>query len=1672
MGEADPLAALLDSIAAEFDVAMGRPEKVRDDCARLRERLARPPSAADLARLSELAGLLRKRMGPIAVPLFELLEDEAGACDDPWPLLEGMLRSRDSSLVQRALEAALRLAGRGAVAADRRALQFLADEIEGPGAPLGEAQALATIDKLLRRQGAEARDPVLALYLDPAAGRIRALAARLLDLPGQPAPLALAESLLGHEAFAFLAPYLRYTRATHRDILQLLVDPGGPPPALGSLRRAEAACGEAVLRQVIAKLGWARVNLGIEVRPRVGVSLGGAVPLMVAPAEVPLVAAVPGARRTTELLVIVAHGGLPAPVRKAGDTDVVSRFRAYNLAHAEALADILDVAPLTREKVERVLERMDRIVEEFVAIFAPHTEECAILPGLYRELRARVVAELEREGAPAQLSAELTRLVQSFEDPRTLGEVRTLHGLKRYLHQRGLKLGFRLVEAGGATNRTMDLVLASRKRVLRSVSKISYVDFEAESALAIPYAVTVIADGFVRQLLHGQDVFPSVQIFCYGNEVHYYLAFRNHPAFLRIDYAPPLVGGMIDLEYYGVSVYEQSTHPSPSLEALRLFFRRLEFYVDVEGTRVHARYDKESALDLGDICEKAELLSGFIPYLMDVDWTIGSLSLEPGARQRVAEAWSESFAEWGVLPLRQLLTRDRQGILVGVERGPAGEREVVWSGESPYQDRFRVPAPAGFLKALQALPGVLGLDLVPLVGEEGGRLIGQLRLERQLLRPLREAVVRGQLVATAAGLEARPPELFERWHEAEVFAEMLGQGDVAPAVRLARLVAPLERTLRFRGTGRVNGHELQRARLPLRGEGLSLFVLRDAGGIIRLALFARGEVLGRRREAGSARWEATWSSDPAELLALLRRNNYLPPGAEPGAVRAEEAAEVLAWFRRPRTLEAPPPLPGERVLSGFRASPGRTVGRTLFGTEGRVPGDFDAAVLVAPSVRPEDNTFLYHARGIVSTGGGILSHAGLIATQFRKPALIVSGQWQREPDGSSSLVYRTPEYREERRARGGCEVTLFRDWREREHCLREGDLVVLDAALGTLRVLGQERDALALHDELWRFGEAGRRLARSASAPELLALRGQRVRAAHQIRKILVRLTDPVLARHAAHELLSGEALSGEAASRDDRAELLGLLLQNRAAGDAARDYLVELVRELRELHQARAEETRRLLPTAVSTYEVLARRLDTLGLGRAAEEAAASLQVCGVAPPAEEAPALPDIDALALERLGELCAARLRELLAAPTHDARRRHLLRQIERLDLLLGHPGEADVRRARARLADEDEAARRALRERRVVTDADAGFELHPFIGWKAANLAEVTRLGSGFVPPWFVVTDYAFEEVFDAPVARLGVGVEAVASGASTLRDAIAVILARGDLDNDRKSALIRGLWDAVQLPDELAREVRTAYRRLAEQPMSGSQPDDPEGPFVAIRSSAREEDAELAARAGEFETFLFVRGEERVLQQLQRAWSGLWTERAIHNRGLVGLGSERAGGGVIVQRIVWSRVSGVLQTVNVAEGDPREMVANVGLGLGEGIVSGTVAADHVVVAKEGDLESGPLRFRYVTADKREQVRFDRRAGFGTTRAECLYHQRLRPALEYVELAELVAVAARLETAYGYPLDIEFGIEGSRLFVLQARPVATFFSLLQDTLERHPFEAKGTPLASLVAAGGP
>ena len=1444
-------------IAAEFEVAMGSPERVRKACSVILERLGEESSQVPPEAMERLFPLLGNRSGAIASHLFDFFNELAARSSTPWPFLEAMLCARDRDLLRSAFRRAAQLAAAGRLPGVLAVSGFLAERMEAEGTSLGETEFLSSISELLHTFPSHRPelhlDPVVALYLDATDGKLRRLAAHLLDLSREPAPTELAVQILGEGPYEILAPYLAYSRATHVDILNL-VPVAGPPICLPGLQQAEAICGNALLREAIAELGWARINFGLEVKKFTAISIGGSFPLMVSPSEATLFSSIEEARKTGEFFLFIAHGGIPLEKHEVAENDIVSRFRSYNVTHSEVLADILDVAPLTREKVERIVSRMDSIITDFVALFSSYAEECAILPGLYRDLRQRILAELDRESTEPQLSPELTRLVQMFEDPESLGSVRTLHGLKRFLHQRGLRLGFRLVESGRATNRTVTLLVASPKRILHITQDMNYVNFGSEKDAAIltriPYSVGVVVDGFGRQIINGQYRLPTVKIFCYGNEVHYYLAFLNHPAFLRIDYSPPLRGGMIDLEYFGVSKHEIDLHPNISLDAVQHFFQKLEFDVQVENTRVHARYDKERALGLGDICEKAEALLRLAPYLMELDWVIGFLDLTREGRRTVADEWAKFFLRWGVLPVQQLLSQNRQEILIAVESGTAGDREVTWSGREPYRDRFTKPTPDDLFDTLRACMSDLGIETSPLFEEGGEGGLGQIPMETLFLSPLRKALASGEIVETLEGFQRSSHELFQRKHEAEFFAEILSAEDetgvVAPSLApllttaegnpavhlgvklssflLAHMVGPLERTVRFQTSGSLNGFDVQRATMALCGKSLGLYVLRDGAGIIRLAIFSYGDPLYLTRRESSLAWQSNGSIDASEFAELLWLNNYQAAGMETVKTDVcDDAESVLACFRRMNPLQRPKPIPGDNMIEGLKASPGRAVGRVLCAAAGRVPEDFKDAIFLAPAIHPEDNTFLYHSAGIVSVGGGILSHAGLIAIQFHKPALIISGRWHVLPTGAPTVLYSTLEYREEEREVQGFRVCVRLDARKRERRLEEGDLVVLDAEEGFLRVLGQDREVLGLHESFRHLGEVGHRLACVNEEKEILVLRGRRLRSRHLIEKQLTQLSDVLLAHHVVHELFFGKHLSADGGGKDDKSKFLCLLLSNRNVGEVARDNIFEISRSLQHRYVDRSEEARRRIPVSRHPYEILSLRLQVIRLCRSLAETSISLMTCGIRPVESDDTAANEISVLALERLqtlrGEL-AGTIEESLSTRKIDYRLRHIVRQVQRLDMVLETPPEtrASIDELKNSIVLRDEEVRRELGNRRVLGPEDGGFELFSVIGWKAANLAEIERLGGrGLVPPWFVVTDRAFQDALDSPLdKKTAETVEGLHDDAPTVSRAIETILDHGDWNNSQKSRAIRQLWERITIPQPIVDEVLAAYSRLSE----------------------------------------------------------------------------------------------------------------------------------------------------------------------------------------------------------------------------------------------------------------
>ena len=1652
-----------DSIREQLGLILGDARQVREDCRRLGELLPSLPGPRAKKILHDLAGLLQENGDAVAQPVCDLLVSAIVDQAVPWPLLSRLLKAERPAFAAEGVVLALKLIEEGRLPLRNPVLKEFSRLLELESGPFDDADLLTrlgeVLDRGLRPAGPQDAGGLVHLLSHGADDGLRRMAARLLDSGGPAVPAETARRILGPAAYEVFRPYLEFTLAAYSDLYLLSEGKRVSRSLVEMFRVAERDFGQNLVRDAVAELGWERIRLGLKILPYVEMSAPGILPMPVRHQEADLF----GDGKvgpSGKFFLVTAHGGTADAARgKRNPSDPVDRFRTMNILHAELLGEILDVVPLDRAKVEKIIATLDDIVETFHFLFQDTFEECAILPEVWRRLRDRVVGELASQAEAGRPSPELTRLVLAFEDPANLGQVRSLHGLKRFLHQKGLKLGFQLVGSDHAPDRTVDLLLILGDGTVRRTQTLRYVEFETGCELDaepwLPFPVRMAVDGLAWQLLHGKEKFPSVDVFLFGNEVHYYISFRNHPVFLRIDYSPPQRGGMIDLEYFGVSNYELDLHPNIKLDGISEFFRRLEFDVQVQGTRLFVRYDKERSSDLGDLLVRAAALFRLLPFLMDVDWIAGSLHLPPEVRRTVVSYWADRFNRSGVLPVSQILNANRSGILIDCSTGPTGTEETVWDGKGLYTDRYSQPTPDGFLPGLRGALETLGLRSLPWSAEAETGPLPLLELERNILSPVRAALACGRVQLQEGRLRSAPPELFQLEHEADRFADLLTEGgpQAREAIALSRPLAELDRFVEFETTGFVGGLKVERAMVVVRGGEIAVYVVRDGHGVIRLGLYAVEGFLFRRRVRVGAPWSSNACSDCGRFWSLLISANYLSAATanlpvEPDRILAE--MQAAAGMNRPAGNR--PPGGRERILTGLRIAPGRAVGPVVFGTAGRQPADMEGSVLVAREVRPADNQYLFRAAGIISTGGAVLSHAALLAIQFGKPAILAEGRWTlagHKPALNFSIaVYREGEHRQ-----GDYSVCVLELVAERTEELVEEDLIVLDADEGSVEILGQGRDTALLWENFKLLGEAGGRSRLTTTDNEVMEIRAQQLRARHQIEKVLGRITDPTLASFAVQELVIGRTLAGIKTS--DRTQLLFILMANKVVADNVLEKMSAIAARLTEGCQFAEREGLERIPASRFLYEIIGLRLRFLRRREALTEVRHLLNGCGLPGIPAEVSGTDPLRGLATLRLSGLADELLAELGQA---GPRTRHLLRRLQRLDQVLGLPSSArdSVRKAARKLEQDDARAVAEVGQAWVLPSAACGLETNSHIGWKAANLAEVDRLaGTRIVPDWFVVTNHAFGRMLAGPVDPAFLPAEFLGIPLASLGQAIEAILRAEDLENARKASCIRALWAATEIPDELASQVSRFCNDL--QGAEG------EEIFLALRSSSCDEDSETEMRAGEFETYLFVRGADSVLEHLKLTWSGFWTERAIYSRQAAGDFLKWPSGGLIVQRMIRSRVSGVLQTVNVGRGDLQEMLINVGLGQGEGIVSGRVSADLVTVVKDIQPGGDPVHFNYLTNDKSEQVVFDEKRGSGTRIAETLYHQRLRPAVEYTELCEITRLAIDLENAYGYPLDVEFAIEGSRLWLLQARPIAIFSGELRETLEHHPLNPD--PLAA-------
>lgn len=310
------------------------------------------------------------------------------------------------------------------------------------------------------------------------------------------------------------------------------------------------------------------------------------------------------------------------------------------------------------------------------------------------------------------------------------------------------------------------------------------------------------------------------------------------------------------------------------------------------------------------------------------------------------------------------------------------------------------------------------------------------------------------------------------------------------------------------------------------------------------------------------------------------------------------------------------------------------------------------------------------------------------------------------------------------------------------------------------------------------------------------------------------------------------------------------------------------------------------------------------------------------------------------------------------------------------------------------------------------------------GGKGANLGEMIKAGLP-VPEGFVLLADSYREFVEAnqlerPIENLLDSLVREAAQDGSMAPSAEEAQAIKDTTEE-----IKGLFIAGKISEVVREEIDRAYEALGR-------------PKVAVRSSATAEDLPGASFAGQYSTFLNIRGQDELYEAVKNCWASLWNERAVSYRARQGIGSKDLAHGVVVQRLIDSEKSGIIFTANPVNGRRDQVSLSSSWGLGEAIVSGEVDPDQWVI----DKKQGHVLSEYLAVKKVMTVR---REG-GSELAGVQEQRQTIATLNEAERNKLLKLALDVEEYFGSPQDIEWAYEDGRFYLVQTRPITALFPL--------------------------
>ncbi len=268
-----------------------------------------------------------------------------------------------------------------------------------------------------------------------------------------------------------------------------------------------------------------------------------------------------------------------------------------------------------------------------------------------------------------------------------------------------------------------------------------------------------------------------------------------------------------------------------------------------------------------------------------------------------------------------------------------------------------------------------------------------------------------------------------------------------------------------------------------------------------------------------------------------------------------------------------------------------------------------------------------------------------------------------------------------------------------------------------------------------------------------------------------------------------------------------------------------------------------------------------------------------------------------------------------------------------------------------------------------------------------------------------------------------------------------------------------------EFPEDLKEEIIKTYRKL-------SQKYNQENVDVAVRTSGVAEDRPNASFAGQFETYLNVRGREELLKSVKKSIISTFTDRAIAYREEKKIGQMEFGLSVGVQKMVRSDLAsaGVIFTLDTETGFPNIVLINSIFGAGEMIVKGKITPDEFYVFKPTLKENYKPIIIKDLGRKTKKLVYNKKGGLKEVNVS--QKQQLEFSLTDEEILKLSRWACLIEDHYKIPQDIEWAKDGKtgRLFIVQSRPETIYAPQKIKFYEEYQIKTKKRPILTGIAVG--